>query len=99
MIRRPPGPTRHATLFPYTTLFRTEDLPGELLADLAGQVGGAEAAVHGGDVEVGLLEAGVLAGGDGEVADHVQRVAAARGPAGDDGDDRDRKSTRLNSSH
>src|SRR3546814_2796664 len=28
MRRRPPGPTRTATLFPYTTLFRSQELPG-----------------------------------------------------------------------
>jgi hypothetical protein len=39
-----------------------EDLAGELLADLAGQVGGAEPAVEAGHVGVGLLEAGVLRG-------------------------------------
>ena len=38
-----------------------EDLPGELLADLAGEVRRAEAAVEAGDVGVGLLEPGVLA--------------------------------------
>jgi hypothetical protein len=38
-----------------------EDLAGELLADLAGEVGAAEAAVEAGDVGIGLLEAGVLA--------------------------------------
>ena len=38
-----------------------EDLAGELLADLAGEVGRAEAAVEAGHVGVGLLEAGVLA--------------------------------------
>ena len=37
-----------------------EDLAGELLADLPGEVGRAEAAVEAGHVGVGLLEAGVL---------------------------------------
>src|SRR3546814_17049410 len=31
MIRRPPRSTRTDTLFPYTTLFRSEDLPGREL--------------------------------------------------------------------
>src|SRR3546814_5648658 len=30
MIRRPPRSTRTDTLFPYTTLFRSEDAPGHL---------------------------------------------------------------------
>ena len=53
-----------------------EDLARELLADLARQVGRAEAAVEAADVGVGLLEPGVLAAGQGEVADHVQAVPA-----------------------
>ena len=63
-----------------------EDLAGELLADLAGEVGGAEAAVEAGHVGVGLLEAGVLRRGQREVAHHVEAVAAAGGPAGHDAD-------------
>src|SRR3546814_18192382 len=52
MIRRPPRSTRTDTLFPYTTLFRSNDravggeAPGEgrpLLVPGARQVGGAEA--------------------------------------------------------
>ena len=58
-----------------------EDLAGELLADLAGEVGAAEAAVEAGDVGVGLLEAGVLRAGDREVGDDVQAVPAAGRPA------------------
>ena len=64
-----------------------EDLPGELLADLAGQVGRAESAVEAGDVGVGLLEPRVLAAGQGQVADDVQAVPAARRPAGHHADD------------
>ena len=58
-----------------------EDLAGELLADHLGEVGAAVAAVEGADVGVGLLEAGVLAAGDGQVADDVQGVPAAGRPA------------------
>ena len=68
-------------------LAEEEDLAGELLADLAGEVRRPEAAVERADVGVGLLEPRLLGAGDGEVADHVQAVAAARGPAGDDADD------------
>ena len=66
---------------------KEEDLAGELLADHLREVGRAVAAVEGAHVSVGLLEAGVLSRGDGQVADHVQRVAPAGRPAGDDGDD------------
>ena len=60
-----------------------EDLAGELLADLAGEVGRPEAAVERADVGVGLLEARVLAAGEGEVGDDVQAVPAAGRPARD----------------
>ncbi len=68
-------------------LAQEEDLPGELLPDLPGQVGRAEPAVEAAHVRVGLLEPGVLAAGQGEVADDVQAVPPARGPAGHHGDD------------
>ena len=48
-----------------------EDLAGELLADLPGQVRAAVAAVEAADVGVGLLEPGVLAAGQGQVASRV----------------------------
>src|SRR5256885_12835523 len=81
MIRRPP----RSTLFPYTTLFRSEDdLDRHALDDLdevAGRVlGGQEA------------EARAGAGLD---AVHVP----AQAPAGEVVHAEDRKSTRLNSSH
>src|SRR5256885_12006341 len=74
MIRRPP----RSTLFPYTTLFRSEILQGriEVRIDLEG---GFEFAVGGSKVAF-------LGQGD---AEEVQRFEIAR----------DRKSTRLNSSH
>src|SRR3546814_13840685 len=40
MIRRPPRSTRTDTLFPYTTLFRSGDLFGQVLC-LVGKLGGA----------------------------------------------------------
>ena len=58
-----------------------EDLAGELLPDLARQIGTAVAAVEAADVGVGLLEAGMLAAGQRQVAHHVQAVPAAGGPA------------------
>src|SRR5690606_24506069 len=62
------------------------DLARLLLADDAGEVARAVARVEGADLRAGLHEAGVLAG-DGEVADDVEDVAAADGPAVDGGDD------------
>ena len=64
-----------------------EDLAGELLADLAGEVRRPEAAVERADVGVGLLEPAVLGAGEGEVGDDVQGVAAAGRPAVDQADD------------
>ena len=63
------------------------DLAGLLLADDAGEVGRAEAAVERADLRSGLAEAGVV-GGDRQVADDVEDVAAADRVAGDHGDDR-----------
>src|ERR1019366_2161828 len=63
-----------------------EDLPSPLLAHHPGEVGGPESAVKAGHVSVGLLEAGLLTAGDGQVAHHMEAVAAAGGPTGDDAD-------------
>ena len=63
------------------------DLLGLLGADEAGEQSGAEAAVERADLRAGLAEHRVV-GGDGEVADEVQHVAAANGETGDLGDDR-----------
>jgi hypothetical protein len=59
-----------------------EDLPGPLLSHLAGEVGRTEPPVEAGHVGIGLLEAGVLPAGDGEVGHDVEAVAAARRPPG-----------------
>lgn len=56
------------------------------LADDAGEVAGAKAAVEGADFGAGLAEAGIV-GGDGEVADDMEDVTAPDGVAGDHGDD------------
>src|SRR3712207_7455355 len=92
MIRRPP----RSTLFPYTTLFRSEDRVGdvlgrehavdagrELVADLLSQVRG----------ELALRRARL----DQRGAHVARRDLLAQGLA--EGADPDRKSTRLNSSH
>src|SRR3546814_19631192 len=98
MIRRPPRSTRTDTLFPYTTLFRSED---------EGQGDGErrQLEAHGHDVRHprGVVEAR-LADADapaGDPGDLEQQVGQA-GEHGGDTDRRtnaDRKSTRLNSSH
>ena len=62
--------------------------------DRAGQQPGAEAAVEAADPGAGLAEDGVV-GGDREVADQVQDVAAADRVAGDHRDDRLRQAADL----
>ena len=64
-----------------------EDLPGALLPDHAGQVRAPVAAIEAGYVGVRLFEDGVLATGEGHVADHVETVSTADGPTGHDRDD------------
>src|SRR3712207_7031757 len=75
MIRRPP----RSTLFPYTTLFRSEM------------------------VEAGVVEhraVGIDLQGPGDSLEHSDRgVADPDDPVPEDARHRDRKSTRLNSSH
>ena len=63
-------------------------------ADRLGQQRGAEAAVEGADARAGLAEARVV-GGDREVADEVQDLAAADRVAGDHRDDRLRQPAHL----
>src|SRR2546422_7898278 len=84
MIRRPP----RSTLFPYTTLFRSEHR-----VVLGPQVRGALDRHRAADVDVGGLD---LAPGEAEVAEQVEARIVDLG--GVDAE-LDRKSTRLNSSH
>src|SRR3712207_9069180 len=95
MIRRPP----RSTLFPYTTLFRSE-----LLAHVRGRVLLEEPRAFAAKDEVHRPPAGLVAAdrrrldlGAAEERRVVDRLALGRlrGAVGD----RDRKSTRLNSSH
>src|SRR3546814_18071365 len=84
MIRRPPRSTRTDTLFPYTTLFRSR--------------------------RFGIMATGVCAC-DSAALLRKESIESKGGPTGDraaqnpgqggrpPGSDRDRKSTRLNSSH
>src|SRR3712207_8037628 len=84
MIRRPP----RSTLFPYTTLFRSEHVAGgavEHALRLSGAAGGVED-----EERVLALDGRRLAVGRGVLHQVVPPVV----PVGED-----RKSTRLNSSH
>src|SRR3712207_8117643 len=88
MIRRPP----RSTLFPYTTLFRSE---GSALGAGPGRRGlpRPRQGLHVGQLDPLAVEAGLDAlsqlAGDGPLLER----------GGLDGDAQDRKSTRLNSSH
>src|SRR3712207_7515567 len=84
MIRRPP----RSTLFPYTTLFRSELQRGD-------QAEGDAAVV--GELEHQPVLADALDPGPGE-AEQVGRGVTAEVPH-PQGAEQDRKSTRLNSSH
>src|SRR3546814_18943724 len=97
MIRRPPRSTRTYTLFPYTTLFRSQ-----------AQVGAEDVAVGGAVVEAAhevagqahepLLHAALMAVVDGLRIEDDDEVDV-RGVVQLPGAQLDRKSTRLNSSH
>jgi len=63
-----------------------EDLPGTLLADLAGEERRTVSAVERGDIGIGLFEHGVFSGGEREVAHDMEAMTAADGPTGHDGD-------------
>src|SRR5256885_7034729 len=87
MIRRPP----RSTLFPYTTLFRSRDLPGG-----GGNTFDADQDVHGS--RGSAPDAGVLRIEEWRWSDdrHRRRILFAKIFNREFGD---RKSTRLNSSH
>src|SRR5260221_10704475 len=85
MIRRPP----RSTLFPYTTLFRSEIGPGDsLFMALIARAHGATASYH--------VDVGPFANRDVSL---YRRMAQYLRERGDSVPDLDRKSTRLNSSH
>src|SRR3546814_11778685 len=99
MIRRPPRSTRTDTLFPYTTLFRSDVLAvGDFLEHGLVAVEPVAALVdvrelHGlADLDLAAVIR-VLSG------QHLEQRGLAHAVCADDADDRDRKSTRLNSSH
>src|SRR3546814_11751379 len=98
MIRRPPRSTRTDTLFPYTTLFRSSlILVGEEAAGQAEEEEGEKCEQHRIDGEEQPFAVDDL-GDAADIAD--DRAVEARVEAGLGAiEKRDRKSTRLNSSH
>src|SRR3546814_15300878 len=102
MIRRPPGSTRTDTLFPYTTRFRSD------FAQRAAEAFKAELASRGGEL-AGTITlppgatsyAGIITGLHFPTASAAAPASASSTASLDPAvvNDRDRKSTRLNSSH
>src|SRR3546814_8172782 len=99
MIRRPPRSTRTDTLFPYTTLFRSDEAV-EVRVARVGPLG------PGGDIRGDVVagEGARAVGADQEIARVGRAVGEGRGHRGAvvvDADEphADRTSTRLNSSH
>src|SRR3712207_9537175 len=95
MIRRPP----RSTLFPYTTLFRSGGtIPGGSGCDRGAALPGDLAAGAGADLPRGGRSAGLRAALGGAAGGPLQRLRTG-GTGGPAAAERDRKSTRLNSSH
>src|SRR3546814_11385875 len=100
MIRRPPRSTRTDTLFPYTTLFRSVQIESapSLVAYAAPMVSEITGSAAGGNISV-------RAASGGQIVALGQVYADASGGSLSSGlpsalqSSRDRKSTRLNSSH
>src|SRR3546814_18085008 len=94
MKRRPPRSTRTDTLFPYTTLFRSDEIIEEGSGNVFADLGFADPDTH-------LLKAQLVT----RVAEAMQerkltQIAAAKVTGSTQPElSRDRKSTRLNSSH
>src|SRR3546814_2283005 len=114
MIRRPPRSTRTDTLFPYTTLFRSgrerADIGGGDQARQIGMRDGAEQAdairePEPDDQRIEPAAFGAVARDQQRRIGHAEhrldddRMALALDQRADRDDERDRKSTRLNSSH
>src|SRR3712207_8934246 len=87
MIRRPP----RSTLFPYTTLFRSGGTPGHLPGLAAVLLGAHHELLPLAEDQEAALRPGAL--------EHRAHQPAEQIPQHDLSGDRDRKSTRLNSSH
>src|SRR3546814_14931122 len=97
MIRLPPRSTRTDTLFPYTTLFRSDIvIPMDQWVATVARLPNAAEIVRHGRTDAEALSAAELEGLDidalaAELAGDTTEAAARAEP--------DRKSTRLNSSH
>src|SRR3546814_4126071 len=113
MIRRPPRPTRTDTLFPYTTLFRSLQIPSRRHFD---KFNGSSGRTEHGDAalletipvsmadRIEFQEQGHARRSAGSYRQDWRRAGAAAplsrlGPRGAAARRTDRKSTRLNSSH
>src|SRR3546814_12141671 len=98
MIRRPPRSTRTDTLFPYTTLFRSGDAGAALGAAATRRAARRNLPARGralyGLLSLRGMERAPVARHAGHQEDGTRRAAAAGLRRL-----RDRKSTRLNSSH
>src|SRR3546814_10333301 len=102
MIRRPPRSTRTDTLFPYTTLFRSSNRKEKVMAtnrDDAAETPRIRAVIEDWSEGLRRKDAGRVVGhqGDGFVMYSLAPPLVSQ-EAGVDGL-KDRKSTRLNSSH
>src|SRR3546814_15901310 len=97
MIRRPPRSTRTDTLFPYTTLFRAH--LHRLALALVGKRAAATRLEGLGRLGIGLEIDGIVVDQAEHQAPAVQSGAAEHAADADAAQGRDRKSTRLNSSH
>src|SRR3712207_9519148 len=95
MIRRPP----RSTLFPYTTLFRSPVLRRDVRALDRAVVVLDRAAARLGAHQLDHREVGEGAHVVADVADRLVELARELARAGDALVQKDRKSTRLNSSH
>src|SRR3546814_13495841 len=97
MIRRPPRSTRTDTLFPYTTLFRSRAVTRNEAFDAALVVGMVVRDEDRGEVQAVLGERRLDRRRVARV--HHRRTAVAAEQPDVVVAERDRKSTRLNSSH
>src|SRR3546814_19812377 len=108
MIRRPPRSTRTDTLFPYTTLFRSQvdDPPARERAAVVDADDDPPPAIERGDLDIGRQRQRRVRGGDPAgpeflaIGGAISRFAAVPARIAERViGGRDRKSTRLNSSH
>src|SRR3546814_21107753 len=100
MIRRPPRSTRTDTLFPYPTLFRSEDVFERGVGDQAAVPVGLVADLHWCERRRQRARGHDVFDADADAAAvEVFEVAGVDVGGADGQPDLDRKSTRLNSSH